>query len=303
MDIAKTIRELGDTRHSLVWARLKELSALGSEVRSELREAWSQVETTRRQEIANALVELAEDEIEFDFHEIFLAALYDEDEEVRIKALEGLWEDLSTSLLSDMLEMVRFDKSGQVRASAAVGIARFAYLNALEELPSDYGQQIYDVLYATATDMDQPFEVRRRAIETLGYYGSDPKIKALIEAAYADPEILMKESAMAAMGRSVDETWLPIIESELQAHSPALRYEAVRAMGEMADLAQGHLARLLPLVDDEDTEIGLAAIWSLGQIGGPHAKRVLDRLARSKNEARSQAAQDALDELNLEGDD
>jgi len=56
------------------------------------------------------------------------------------------------------------------------------------------------------------------------------------------------------------------------------------------------------LVDDEDTEVGLAAIWALGQIGGPHARRVLDRLARSKNEARSQAAQDALDELNLDAE-
>lgn len=303
MDIAKTIRELGDTRHPLVWARLKELSNLGSDVRTDLRAAWSQVETTRRQEICNALVELAEDDVEFDFHEVFLAALYDDDEEVRIKAIEGLWEDLSTTLLSDMLTMVRSDPSGQVRATAAVGIARFAYLSALEELPGDYGQQIYNVLYATATDLDQPFEVRRRAIEALGYYGSDPKVKALIEGAYADPEILMKESALAAMGRSVDEAWLPIIESELQAHSPALRYEAVRAMGEMADLAQGHLSRLLPLVDDEDTEVGLAAIWALGQIGGPHAKRVLDRLVRSKNEARSQAAQDALDELNIDADE
>lgn len=302
MDIAKTIRELGDTRHPLVWARLKELSNLGSEQRNDLRAAWAQVETTRRQEICNALVELAEDDVEFDFREVFLIALHDDDEQVRVKAIEGLWEDLSTSLLSDMLKMVRFDPSGQVRASAAVGIARFVYLCVLEELPSDYSQQIFEVLYATATDSEQPFEVRRRAIEALGYYGSEPKVKALIEAAYADPEILMKESALAAMGRSVDAVWLPTIEHELQSHSPALRYEAVRAMGEMAELAQDHLSRLLPLVDDEDTEVGLAAIWALGQIGGPHARRVLDRLARSKNEARSQAAQDALDELNLDAE-
>jgi hypothetical protein len=56
---------------------------------------------------------------------------------------------------------------------------------------------------------------------------------------------------------------------------------------------------LLPLVDDDDTEVATMAIWALGQVGGPHAKRVLQRLTRSRDTARSDAAHAALDELAL----
>jgi HEAT repeat protein len=60
---------------------------------------------------------------------------------------------------------------------------------------------------------------------------------------------------------------------------------------------------LLPLVDDDDTEISLAAIWALGQVGGPSAKRLLERLVRVKDTTRRQAASEALEELSLEDAD
>lgn len=303
MDITTTLKELGDTHAPLVWRRLKELAGLGVESRTALRDAWASIETSRRQEISSALVELAEDDIEFDFHEVFLAALNDPDESVRTSALEGLWEDNSSTLLEDMVHMLANDPSGAVRAAAATGLGRFAYMGALEELNQQHAKRVRDALYAAATDAAQPFEVRRRAIESLGYQGDDPTIEGLIQQSYADPEQLMKESAIVAMGRSMQPQWLETIERELVGPSPALRYEAARALGEMGDMARGSLSRLLPLVDDEDNEVGLAAIWSLGQIGGSHAKRVLQRIARSNNEARRQAASDALEELSLDDDE
>jgi HEAT repeat protein len=276
---------------------------LGVENRTELRNAWTNIETSRRQEISGALVELAEEDIEFDFHEVFLAALNDPDENVRTSALEGLWEDSSSTLLEDMVRMLADDPSGSVRAAAAIGLGRFSYLGALDELNQSQAKLVRNSLFAAATDAAQPFEVRRRAIESLGYQGDDPSIEGLIKQSYADPEQLMKESALVAMGRSMQAHWLEAIEHELIGPSPALRYEAARALGEMGDLARGSLSRLLPLVDDEDNEVGLAAIWSLGQIGGSHAKRVLQRIARSNNEARRQAANDALEELSLDDDE
>lgn len=87
---------------------------------------------------------------------------------------------------------------------------------------------------------------------------------------------------------------------ELQSPSPSLRYEAARAVGEIGEDGRELLPALLPLVDDEDTEIALAAIWALGQVGGADARRILQRIARSRDEVRAQVAQDALAELDLD---
>jgi HEAT repeat protein len=228
-----------------------------------------------------------------------MLALDDDDEEVRISALTGLWEESGGQLLDQLVRLVANDPSGVVRAAAATGLGRYVYLGEIEDLPPDRANQVRDALCAVATHPEQPFEVRRRAIESLGYRGAEPEIERLIAAAYADPEQFMKESALVAMGRSMQERWLGAISAELGSISPALRHEAARAVGEMADSATALLPRLLPLVDDEDTEVCLAAIWALGQVGGPHARRVLQRVSRSKDDTRRQAAAEALDELSL----
>jgi HEAT repeat protein len=102
------------------------------------------------------------------------------------------------------------------------------------------------------------------------------------------------------MGRSMQRAWFPYIERELHSISPAMRYEAARAVGELAEEGRDLQEGLLPLVNDDDSEVSQAAIWALGQIGGQHARRVLQRLARSQDEVRSQAAQDALEELTFD---
>jgi HEAT repeat protein len=79
-----------------------------------------------------------------------------------------------------------------------------------------------------------------------------------------------------------------------------LRYEAARAAGEMAEEGRKLLPTLLPLVNDQDAEVAVAAIWALGQIGGDAARKALGQLVKSQNPTRSQAAVEALDELSLE---
>jgi HEAT repeat protein len=303
MEILDTLREIGDTRQPLQHRRLKALSNIAPGERAALLKAWLQIEPTRRREISAALVTLAEDDVEFNFHELQLAALDDPDAEVRVSALGGLWELNSPTLLARMAELVRSDPSGEVRAAAAIGLGRFMYMASIDELGERDARLAHDALLAAAGDAEQPFEVRRRALESLGYVGGEAPVAALIERAYESGEQLERESALVAMGRSMHERWLPQIGHNLAALSPALRYEAARAVGEMCDVATPLLPRLLPLVDDLDDEVGSAAIWALGQVGGQHAKRVLQRIARSKNDARRQAAADALDELTLGEDD
>lgn len=299
MNFEEQLARLADLGRPLAHAELKALSNLGPEMLKAFWAAWRQFPAERRLEIVAELDALAEDNVDMDFRPVLRACLSDADPDVRAAAVAGLWEDESERTMARLITMID-DEAGLVRAAAVVALARFAYRAEVGELPAAAGQQLLAALLRAATDPEQPPEVRRRAIEGLGYFAGSKEAQAEIGRAYAHSEVTMRESAVLAMGRSMRPTWFPYIERELKSPSPALRYEAARAVGELGEDGRPLLTSLLPLVDDEDTEISQTAIWSLGQVGGPSAKRVLERLARSKDDARSQAARDALEELSLD---
>jgi HEAT repeat protein len=299
MAITSHIQEIGASDHKLAMRDLKPLSGLGREERADFSQAWAAIMPRRRAEIARAMVELAEDDIELDFATAQTWLLDDDDSEVRASAIEGLWENTSTALLHQLLRLMRSDPAPAVRAAATLSLSRFAYLAELEELEERDIHALRDGLLAMIGDTRQPLEVRRRALESAGYFGSIDEIQRQIELAFASDEQLLRESALVAMGRSMLERWLPLIGRELESQSPALRYEAARAAGEMAEDARALLPKLTPLLNDSDSEVALAAIWALGQIGGDAAKRLLQQVRKNADETRSQAAADALEELSL----
>jgi len=71
---------------------LAELSELDRDEMETFKQAWSPLGPERRRHIISRLVELAEDNVELNFNEIFKLGLSDPDEEVRIKAIAGLWK-------------------------------------------------------------------------------------------------------------------------------------------------------------------------------------------------------------------
>jgi HEAT repeat protein len=170
----------------------------------------------------------------------------------------------------------------------------------LGELSADDTQALRAALIQSVLDQRQPLDVRRRALEGAGYFADSDEVQREVGQAYASDEQFMRESALVAMGRSMLPRWLPTIGAALAHASPALRYEAARAAGEMAEEGRSLVARLLPLLSDEDSEVALAAIWALGQIGGAAAQRALQQMGKSRDEARSLAAAEALEELSLD---
>jgi HEAT repeat protein len=54
-------------------------------------------------------------------------------------------------------------------------------------------------------------------------------------------------------------------------------------------------------MNDPDREVQEAAVWALGRIGGREARRALEACYESEDEALSQAAAEALDEMDLLG--
>ena len=89
---------------------------------------------------------------------------------------------------------------------------------------------------------------------------------------------MLRQSALRAMGRSCDSSWLPLLVKEIASDDLVLRYEAVNACRELGDeAAVPHLARL---VEDDDPEIQLSAVQALGGIGGARAKQALRQYAK-----------------------
>ncbi len=108
----------------------------------------------------------------------------------------------------------------------------------------------------------------------------------------------MQLSAIFAMGNSADDRWLPILEQELGSPSPDFRAEAARACGSIG--SQSSIDALEQLLTDEEVEVGLAAVYALGQIGGDRVSALLSRLAEDPDyEEFYDAIEEALEEIDL----
>lgn len=298
MDLVTRLKQSGDPAAPLSMHSLMAFSNLSPASVEHLRPVWISLPAERRIEIARAFERLAEDSVELNFCPFLLMCLDDPAPEVRATAVSGLWEDERPSTLRHLLRLAD-DPSSEVRAAVMTGLNRFASLLEMGDLPADLHSQVLETLLRTATDEQQPLDVRRRAVEGIGYFSDSAHAQAEIGSAYAHPDQRMRASALVAMGRSLHPTWFPAISRELKSALPALRYEAARAVGELSEEGQELLPMLLPLVRDQDTEVWQAAVWALGEVGGQQAEKALIELARSNDPARAEAALAALESLSL----
>src|SRR5262245_63356350 len=134
MSITSHIAEIGAREHTLAMRDLKPLSGLDLAEREVFWPAWQAIAADRRDQIARAMLELAEDNVDLDFGAALFWMLDDEDAGVRVAAIEGLWEDLSGRLMRRLLTLLRDDPVPDVRAGAALALSRFAYQSELGEL-------------------------------------------------------------------------------------------------------------------------------------------------------------------------
>jgi hypothetical protein len=109
-------------------------------------------------------MEMAEDNPEFNFDAIFKHRLNDPDAEIRIRAIQGLWENEETSLIDHLIKIMKDDISPGVRKEAAMALGRFAMLSEHQKLDPDYIHMLSEALLYTFDD-DEDIEVKRRALE------------------------------------------------------------------------------------------------------------------------------------------
>jgi hypothetical protein len=162
--------------HRLAMRELKPLSGLAPEEHNDFWSAWMAIGPRRRIEIAHAMAELAEENVDLDFGEAQLWMLDDDDAQVRASAVEGLWENQSPRLLHRLLKLLRIDPSAEVRAAVGASLSRFAYLAEITELNEGDAAALQDALLGAILDQRQPLDVRRRALESAGYFANMTEI-------------------------------------------------------------------------------------------------------------------------------
>ena len=269
-----------------------------------LREVWGTLPLEYRQKLLQQLVDVSETNFELNYRSLAFMVLADEDPESRASAIELLWEDETLELMDRLIEIAQWDESVQVRAGAAAALGRFILLGELGDLPEQETVRAQDVIVNLLTDSDEDVDVRRRALESIANCSHEIVAEAIAEAFDSD-DPRMQASAIFAMGRTYDSRWNKFVLREISNPDPAVRYEAARASGELEiEEAVPHLARL---AQGRDREIKEVAIWSLGEIGGSYALRVLGSLAdeaeKNDDEELLEAIDEALGNASLAGRD
>jgi len=292
--VKKIINEISNSDKPLRNSKLADLSNLNPEELELFRRLWTAIEPKRRQQIVQRLVELAEENLELNFDSILKHCLKDQDDEVRSKAIEGLWENEEAALIDPLINLLEQDTSETVQAAAAIALGKFAILAEHKKLRSCYISKIQEALLKAINDTNRPVEVSRRALEAVAPI-SLPQVKTAIREAYKSPNSRLKISSIYAMGRSCDPTWLPVLLKELSSSDAEVRYEAAGACAELEE--EEAVSSLIKLVSDLDSDVQMAAIQALGKIGNTQAKECLKQCLESNSEVVRQMAGEALNEL------
>ena len=91
--IKQILAEAADEEKPLVSKQLAELTDIKKDDLAFFDQAWIKLSPKRQLQLISRLIEMAEDSAELNFDAIFRHRLHDPGEEIRAKAIEGLWEN------------------------------------------------------------------------------------------------------------------------------------------------------------------------------------------------------------------
>ncbi|MBN1666260.1 MAG: HEAT repeat domain-containing protein [Anaerolineales bacterium] len=290
----EVLEALLDADQPLAPRYLYRLTDLGRQEQGQLAAIWPQLPAWRRTALLQDLEEIFEGDTLLSFEAVSRLALQDPQAEIRFLGIRALQEYEVPDLIEPFIEFMRSDPDEAVRAVAASALGKYVYLGEIEELPRQVLKRIEDTLLEVLASQ-APDSVRRRALESLGF-SSRPEVPAYIDQAFNLHKHDWLGSALFAMGRSYDQRWREMVIEMLDHSNPAVRMEAARAAGEL-ELSQA-LQYLIELTEDGDEDVRLAAVWSLSQIGGDKANRVLNHLLKAaENDEETEFIAAALDNL------
>jgi HEAT repeat protein len=263
-----------------------------------LEEVWPQVWTERRRGLLEDMETMAEKDTLLFFDHVAVMCLEDEDPVARATAIRLLWQSENEKLVPKLIKLLKEDSQDIVRAAAATALGVFVYLGELEEIDEDIYKDILNALIKVHMGSDERL-VRRRALEALGW-ATHPEVSDFIQHAYETNQEEWLQSALFAMGRSYDNRWTKAVMRMFDHPDALVRYEAVRAAGEL-ELEDARQA-LFDMLEEgiEDDDIYYAAIWSLSKIGGRGVREAIEASLEDAEEPEDiQLLEEALENLDF----
>ncbi len=259
---------------------LNRLSDLQPEDLASLKDTWHRISTKRREALLEDLEEihLADDLLSFE--EVARMALKDSAPGVRRRAVNILREYELADLLPTFVNMAEHDSDAEVRAASAAALSAYVYMGEVEDISPKKLLLVEECLLRVSASTDTSL-VRRRALEALGF-SSRKEVVELIEKAYASPDVDWLVSALFAMGRSANSRWNPQVLKMLTHTQPAVRAEAASAAGELEIKAA--VPHLLELLQDADSDVRMASIWALSQVGGEGVRLTLENMLETTDD-------------------
>ncbi|MFQ5381479.1 MAG: HEAT repeat domain-containing protein [Dehalococcoidia bacterium] len=250
------------------------LSDLSGADRAHVGSIWKSIPDETRRTIVTEAGLLADENVSFDFEQLMLIALGDEDPTIRRLAAESLEEATSRETARSIGRILTGDDDPSVRAAAAgaLGNAVVSW-DGLRGFSKAHAE-VLDLLRGAST-RDPSEEVRGRALVAAAG-APRPWLGALLEDAYYGESRDLRLLAVRAMGMTCDEAWLEYLIEQLASFDSEFRVEAAAACGELG--AEDAIGPLAALAGDEDAEVMIAAIAAIARIGGSLALEVLTDL-------------------------
>lgn len=260
------------TAEPLPIPELYRLSDMQSEEWAAFETGWSTVPDERRQVIVRHLADICEDNFIVDFTHVFVYSFEDSVAAVRMAALDGLWDSTDLKLIPRITQLMQQDVAEKVQAAAAGALGHYVLLAEWGQLPERILPGLVEVLLTEYDKEETAVSVKRVLLESLGA-AAHPRVNGLIEEAFEDGDQLMQMSAVFAMGNTADRRWSVTVLGEMESSYEEMRVEAARAAGLIGN--SDFVPQLAELAYDEDLAVRVAAIISLGQIGGDEVQRIL----------------------------
>jgi hypothetical protein len=273
---------------------LAHLSDLDPDDLETFTQEWGKVETLRRQVVISEFLHHGARNFSYDFSEIFRFCLGDPDPGIRSVAITGLTQEEDEFFVSGLIRFLNEDTAEEVREAAVTALGKYAIRAELRELSESDSKAIYNALWSVLNDERETPSLKNKALVSIAAFHV-PVVKELIEEAYHNTDLAYRISALRAMGRNCDLSWLDILFKELDSDEIEMRYEAIVACGELYDSKA--VPVLIDLTGDKNIRIREAAIRALGEIGGQKARETLNKLAQTAKGRTRQAAESAIKEL------
>jgi HEAT repeat protein len=263
-----------------------------------LESVWPDVWIERRRGLLEDMETLAEGDTLLYFDPVAVMCLEDQDPVARATAIRLLWQSHKEELVPLLIKRLTHDPESIVRAAAATALGMFVYLGELEEIKAATYQLVLESLFKAHLDSRDTL-VRRRALESLGY-ASHPDIPDFIRSAYETNDEEWLQSALFAMGRSCDQRWTASVLEMFDHPDSVVRYEAIRAAGELETEQARELIFDLLEEGTDDEDIYYAAMWSLSKIGGEGVREAIEfALDDTEDMDEIQFLEEALENLDL----